>query len=510
MLFMVSQDVLKPRKRLHVTKDALNCTQALEKHTIENEKGENNEEDLVRQRVMSTMDIIYFYSDDGDEIKQQSNALDALDINAFDEDEINVTLSNDEDHNIKHYFTPCLTRKFGCDLDEYAKNQSCDLLNGFYTYYWYARPKFNDIKDEISNNEYENCCVAVNQWNRSVIHASKVILQIVGFVINLIVALTIVYIAHDTINVNNALDTRYTIAVAFQRMNQEAREENETAKLDEALSQGNDDSGHTQLDEIYTTTRLQAKRLKDRKWQGETGHESMDQMFFDAFKTFNICDTAQSLRISKYDDTSKFIMPPNGMTDIIILRQFILYSHVRWASFTILMITSPYFIAVSGLISLFEVSGAVTGSNDINGVGSYVKDVDLIGKSNLFESNCVTRYDAPYFDELAEITQDDVLEVDCNRVHKESMHDSSKQLMRSLFVCQVEDQDLFVGVDMTSGSRGGYDKTGERDVNLESQCIYARYSQILSSKEEEDEEEDGANAVDESRMVIMTQRIDDL
>eukprot|EP01083_Nonionella_stella_P071720 192817_1 len=294
MLFMVSQDVLKPRKRLHVTKDALNCTQALEKHTIENEKGENNEEDLVRQRVMSTMDIIYFYSDDGDEIKQQSNALDALDINAFDEDEINVTLSNDEDHNIKHYFTPCLTRKFGCDLDEYAKNQSCDLLNGFYTYYWYARPKFNDIKDEISNNEYENCCVAVNQWNRSVIHASKVILQIVGFVINLIVALTIVYIAHDTINVNNALDTRYTIAVAFQRMNQEAREENETAKLDEALSQGNDDSGHTQLDEIYTTTRLQAKRLKDRKWQGETGHESMDQMFFDAFKTFNICDTEET------------------------------------------------------------------------------------------------------------------------------------------------------------------------------------------------------------------------
>eukprot|EP01084_Bolivina_argentea_P238879 401363_1 len=96
----------------------------------------------------------------------------------------------DEEYVIRHYIASCLTGKFGCDLDAhrfgkrfrywpaYSENKTCDLLNGFYTHHWYVRPKFNDIKDEILNNEI--CCITVNQWNRSVIYASKVMIRTVA------------------------------------------------------------------------------------------------------------------------------------------------------------------------------------------------------------------------------------------------------------------------------------------------------------------------------------------
>ena len=51
-------------------------------------------------------------------------------------------------------------------------------MNGYYNHHWYVRPKYNDIKDEILNNKI--CCITVNQWNRSVLYASKIVIKTVA------------------------------------------------------------------------------------------------------------------------------------------------------------------------------------------------------------------------------------------------------------------------------------------------------------------------------------------
>eukprot|EP00484_Ammonia_sp_Unknown_P029515 CAMPEP_0197037226 /NCGR_PEP_ID=MMETSP1384-20130603/14486_1 /TAXON_ID=29189 /ORGANISM="Ammonia sp." /LENGTH=1380 /DNA_ID=CAMNT_0042467497 /DNA_START=42 /DNA_END=4184 /DNA_ORIENTATION=+ len=95
----------------------------------------------------------------------------------------------DEEDIITQFIKPCLMAKFD-DIDAhrfgkryrywpaYSDNKTNDLLNGFYTHHWYVRPKYNDIKDEILNNGI--CSITVNQWNRTVLYASKIIIRTIG------------------------------------------------------------------------------------------------------------------------------------------------------------------------------------------------------------------------------------------------------------------------------------------------------------------------------------------
>ena len=95
----------------------------------------------------------------------------------------------DEEYIICNLIKPCLFLKFD-DIDAhrfgkrfrywpaYQDNKTNDLLNGFYTHHWYVRPKYNDIKDEILNNTI--CSITVNQWNRTVLYASKIIIRTVA------------------------------------------------------------------------------------------------------------------------------------------------------------------------------------------------------------------------------------------------------------------------------------------------------------------------------------------
>eukprot|EP01083_Nonionella_stella_P215895 776588_1 len=139
--------------------------------------------------------------------------------------------------------------------------------------------------------------------------------------------------------------------------------------------------------------------------------------------------------------------------------------------------------------------------------------------------------------------------------HQEAILGDNSDANKEELLTPYEDQDLFVGVNVRRKSRGGYDKdkytlTNDIDTKKLGQPLFppngkdlspehgmtyvhrqrimikthemlellvsyddevdAWYEphQILSSKE--DKEEDGANALDDSRMEIMTQRIDDL
>eukprot|EP01084_Bolivina_argentea_P215261 365455_1 len=92
----------------------------------------------------------------------------------------------DEEYFISNVITPCLRSKFD-DIDShrfgkrfrywprYSDNKTNDLINGFYYNNWYVHPKFNDIKDELLNNELSP--LSVNQWNRVVLYSSKAIIR---------------------------------------------------------------------------------------------------------------------------------------------------------------------------------------------------------------------------------------------------------------------------------------------------------------------------------------------
>jgi len=95
-------------------------------------------------------------------------------------------LSLDEEFIISNLLLPCLRKKFG-NLDAhrlgkryrywpaYGDNGITDLYNGGPTRQWYAKPKFTDIKDEVLNNPLAK--ITVNQWNRTVLYASKVVIK---------------------------------------------------------------------------------------------------------------------------------------------------------------------------------------------------------------------------------------------------------------------------------------------------------------------------------------------
>eukprot|EP01084_Bolivina_argentea_P118385 210067_1 len=97
-------------------------------------------------------------------------------------------LNFDEEYIINEFIMKSLYRKFSYInahrfgkrfryWPAYSDNKTSDLLNGFFTHHWYVRPKFNDIKEEILNNQI--CSITVNQWNRTVLFASKVIIRTV-------------------------------------------------------------------------------------------------------------------------------------------------------------------------------------------------------------------------------------------------------------------------------------------------------------------------------------------
>merc|ERR1712228_824126 len=83
-----------------------------------------------------------------------------------------------------NYIKPFLCDKFD-DIDAhrfgkrfrywpaYSDNKTVDLFNGYTAKHWYVKPKFNDIKEEILNNLV--CSITVNQWNRIVLYASKIV-----------------------------------------------------------------------------------------------------------------------------------------------------------------------------------------------------------------------------------------------------------------------------------------------------------------------------------------------